>query len=102
LLSPGGDYNRAFGTVYEAAVHFLNLSSSMGQLPIKGEEAINALQSLRFELLRLDEFIGRFRGVQDALPKLRLTEERTMDPMAVLTTISTSLNIVDKFCRPNR
>jgi hypothetical protein len=59
LPSPGRDYEVAFETVYEAAVHTLGISPNPDLTPAitHSNDAVKALHRHGFSLLRLDEFI---------------------------------------------
>jgi hypothetical protein len=57
LPSPGHDYEIAFETVYEAAVHTLGMSANLTPTTHDSKDAVGALRRLGFSLLRLDEFV---------------------------------------------
>jgi len=57
LPSPGRDYEVAFETVYEAAVHTLGMSANLTPTINNSKDAMVAMRRLGFSLLRLDEFV---------------------------------------------
>jgi hypothetical protein len=58
LPSPGRDYEIAFETVYEAALHVLGMSAHLTRRSINDpKDAVGALSRHGFLLLRLDEFV---------------------------------------------
>jgi hypothetical protein len=57
LPSPGRDYEVAFETVYEAAVHTLGMSANLTYTSNDPKDAVGALRRHGFSLLRLDEFV---------------------------------------------
>ena len=57
LPSPGRDYEIAFETVYEAAVHTLGLRANLTPTTDDSKDAVGALRRHGFSLLRLDDFV---------------------------------------------